>query len=81
MSEKKLYPLRGVKDIDGELHIPIFEIINFCRYFPKLTTEQLSSLLDKSMEELKANESILREVPKLQTTGQKRSFIEKWFKK
>ena len=81
MADEKTYPLRGVKYVDGELHIPIFEIVNFCRYFPKLTTEQFRSLLERSVEELKGNESKSQVVPKLSVKGQKKSFVEKWFKK
>ena len=65
--EKVPYPLRGVKIVDGAVYLPAYEIVNFCRYYPKLTSDQLSILLKEAIENLQKDEAVLKVVPVLNT--------------
>jgi len=69
------YVLKGIKNIDKVLHIPIIEIMTLCRLYPKITGEQLQLLILTAYKDLQQNEELKKSVPSIET--KKKSLIKK----
>lgn len=79
MGPNENYTLKGVKEIDGVLHIPLIEIVTLCRLYPKITGEQLQTLINLAYKNLQGNEELKKKIPVVGT--KKKSLIDKLLKR
>lgn len=79
MEPQENYALKGIKNIDGILHIPLIEIVTLCRLFPRITGVQLQELVTSAHKTLQQNEELKKKIPVIET--KKKSLIDKLLKR
>ena len=68
--------LRGIKMIDGEFYVPLFQIVKFCKRFALYKAKDLAVVIEQALNELKTNKVKQKDIPILST---KKSFLGRMF--
>lgn len=68
--------LKGIKMIDGELHVPISEVIKLCKRFSLYRVKDLADVIERAWIELKINKVKQKDIPVIDT---KKSFLGRLF--
>lgn len=77
MSQDEDYTLKGIKKVDGIYHVPLIEILTLCRKYPKITGEQINTLIGEGFKKLERDVERMKKIPIFET--KKQSIIAKLF--
>lgn len=74
---KHRHNLKGIKYIDDTLHVPVSEIISFCKRFALYQGKDLGVVLDQAVKSLISNPDKIKTIPVI--SKNKKSFFDRLF--